>query len=110
MKKLFSEIPVISSERITLKKITAEDSPYLLELAENHNVYRYLPTFLFEQKYTDINKVISLLYDECLEESLILGIFSAAGFCGIAEFYGYKEKVFLRDPAGLCNLRLNRLL
>ena len=39
--------------------------------------------------------VIKHLYDECLEESLILGIYTGAGaaFCGLAEMYGYREEI-----------------
>ena len=55
MKKLFSEIPSIESERIVLRKIGQSDAGGLSELVNSPNVYRYLPTFLFEKKYEDIN-------------------------------------------------------
>ena len=58
MKKLFSEIPYIKSERLILRKIEETDAEGLLELTRSPNVYRYLPTFLFEQKYEDIHCVI----------------------------------------------------
>ena len=61
------------------------------ELAHSPNVYRYLPTFLFEQKYDDIHDVIRRLYDECFKESIILGVFMEKEFCGLAEIYGYRE-------------------
>lgn len=90
MKKLFSEIPYISRDGLELNRLTADDAGALRELAESDDVYRYLPTFLFEKKYDDADYVISRMYDEALRESLILGIFSDGEFCGLAEFYGYR--------------------
>ena len=97
MYKLFPEVPVISSDRITLRALADADADDLYAFAHNEEVYRYLPTFLFEQKYDDIHYVIAHLYDECLEESLILGVFENASgrFAGLSEFYGYKEAVDL---------------
>ena len=91
-KKLFSEIPFIQGERVVLKQITQADAPALREMVNDPEVYRYLPTFLFEKKYEDVTEVIRRLYDECLEESIFLGIYLRDEFCGIAELYG------LRDP------------
>lgn len=91
MKKLFSEIPYIKSERLILRKIEETDATDLSELTQSPNVYRYLPTFLFEQKYEDIHYVIRRLYDECFKESIILGVFMEDEFCGLAEIYGYRE-------------------
>ncbi|MBQ9423925.1 MAG: GNAT family N-acetyltransferase [Pyramidobacter sp.] len=91
MKKLFSEIPYIESERLILRKIGEEDAGGLSELMHSPGVYRYLPTFLFEKKYEDAREVIRRLYDECLKESLILGVFMNDEFCGLAEIYGYRE-------------------
>ena len=90
MINLFSKIPEIRGERITLTKITKDDAAALRRLAGSDVVYRYETTFLYERKYDDIYRVIDGLYDECLEESLILGVFERdadAGdkFCGIAD-------------------------
>ena len=93
MKKLFSEIPHIRSERIELRKLVPADAPALSELVNSPNVYRFLPTFLFEKKYPDVNEVIRRLYDECFRESIILGIFENGSFCGLAEFYGYRDEI-----------------
>ena len=93
MKTLFSEIPVIEGGRLVLRRLTAEDADSLGELAGSREVYRYLPTFLFEQKYADAREVIRRLYDECLQDSLILGVFMQGDFCGLAEFYGYRETI-----------------
>jgi len=89
--KLFDVIPTLKGKRVTLKKITEEDVEGLRELTENENVYRYLPTFLFEKKYKDTAYVISHLYDECLKDSLILGIYVEGHFAGLAEFYDYRD-------------------
>lgn len=89
-KKLFSEIPYLTSQRLVLGKIVPEDAPGLTELVNSPNVYRYLPTFLFEKKY-DVETVIERLYDECFKESIILGIFMEGEFCGLAEFYGFRD-------------------
>ena len=94
MKKLFSEIPYIESGRVVLKAVAKEDAGPLREMTDDPEVYRYLPTFLFEQKYRDVNLVISHLYDECLKESLILGIYTKEdGFCGLAEIYGVRDEI-----------------
>lgn len=88
MVKLFSEIPRLEGERITLRQITPSDADALRELTDDEAVYRYLPTFLFEKKYADKEYVIRRLYDECIESSLILGIYRDDAFCGLAEIYG----------------------
>ena len=91
MKSLFSEIPYIKSERLVLRRIEEADAPGLAELVRSPEVYRYLPTFLSECASEDMREVISRLYDECLKESLILGVFMNDEFCGLAEIYGYRE-------------------
>lgn len=93
MKKLFSEIPCIAGSRLILKKVEAEDKDALDELRHDPEVYRLLPTFLFEQQYDDIDYVIGHLYDEAWKKSIILGIYEENAFCGLAEFYGYRPAV-----------------
>ena len=92
-KKLFSEIPCLESGRITLKRLVPEDAPALRELVESPAVYRFLPTFLFEKKYDEASAVIDRLYDECWRESIILGVFLGPAFCGLAEMYGYRDRI-----------------
>ena len=46
--KLFDEIPYMESDRIILRRIEDKDSDDLRNMTLNPNVYRYLPTFLFE--------------------------------------------------------------
>ena len=91
-KKLFTEIPYLKGERIVLRKITQEDAKPLKKLADSEAVNLYLPTFLFEQKYADIHTVIDRMYTEGMQKSIHLAIDWNGQFCGIAEFYGYKEK------------------
>lgn len=92
-KKLFSEIPCLKGERLTLRHLTRADQAGLQELVDSPRVYRYLPTFLFEQKYPDVGYVIDHLYDECWKESIILGVFLGDEFCGLAEMYGYRDPI-----------------
>ncbi len=95
MKKLFDEIPCLEKGRITLRRLRHEDSDVLLELTGSRRVYRYLPTFLFEKQYADMDAMLRDLYGECFraKESLILGIYLKDGMrlCGLAEFYGFKD-------------------
>ena len=93
MKKLFPTIPTLKSDRLCLRKLSSEDADDLFRLTRQPMVYRYLPTFLFEKKYKDIHTVIRKLYDECLNDSLILGIFLQDEFCGLGEMYGYREPI-----------------
>ena len=92
-KKLFSEIPFLKGTRLTLRRLTRADQSGLQELVDSPRVYRYLPTFLFEQKYPDVGYVIDHLYDECWKESIILGVFMEDEFCGLAEMYGYRDPI-----------------
>ena len=92
VKKLFSEIPYLYSERLTLRQLRPSDASGLRELTGSPSVYRYLPTFLFEKKYA-AREVILRLYDEGLRDSLILGVFRDGRFCGLAEAYGYRAPI-----------------
>ena len=76
-----------------MKEVTQADLPGLQELVNSPRVYRYLPTFLFEQKYADLRYVIDHLYDECWKESILLGVFIEEEFCGLAEMYGYRPPI-----------------
>ena len=48
--KIFDEIPFIEKNQIYIGKIRKSDADGLSALVNNPNVYRYLPTFLFERK------------------------------------------------------------
>lgn len=95
MRKLFSEIPYIGDEHLTLRRITGTDAAALERMARSAKVYRYLPTFLYEQKYPEISRVIGGLYTECFRDSIILGVYLRADerFCGLAEIYGYRAEI-----------------
>ncbi len=99
MKKLFPALPDIRSEDVELRPLEACDAESLRELTESDEVYRFLPTFLFEKKFDSPEAAIRRMYDEGLESSLILGIFSNGEFCGLAEFYGYRAP-FLKISVG----------
>ena len=92
-KKLFSEIPYLKGDRLTLHGLTQKDAAALQELVDSPVVYRYLPTFLFEKRYEDVRTVIARLYDECWKESIILGVFRQDEFCGLAELYGFRDPI-----------------
>ena len=53
-KKLFTEIPYIEGERLTIKEITQADAPALQEMVDSEAVYRLEPSFLFEKKYDEL--------------------------------------------------------
>ena len=93
--KLFDEIPRLEDDRIVLRRLVPADADDLHALAHSERVYRFLPTFLFEQKYEDPLVVIDKLYTDCFQakKSMILGIFlkESGLFCGLAEFYGFKD-------------------
>ena len=88
MNKLFDDISLICGGDIELRRLTHTDAAGLSELTESPEVYRYLPTFLFEKQYDDPQETINRLYGECLKKSLILGIFRNGRFCGLIELYG----------------------
>ena len=92
-RKLFSEIPFLKGERLTIKALTTDDAASLRELMDNTIVYRYLPTFLFEKNNGSVENVIDKLYTECWKDSIILGVFENDEFCGLAEMYGYRDEI-----------------
>lgn len=93
MKKLFSKLPELKGKRLLIRPLATGDAADLKKMTESEEVYRFLPTFLFENKYEDKEYVISHLYDECLEDSLILGVFCEGEFCGLAEMYAYRPMI-----------------
>ena len=97
MKKLFDEIPCLEDDSIILKRMTEKDLPELKKMISDPEVYRYLPTFLFETQYDDLQEMLKELYGKCFreKESLILGIYrkDSQDFCGLAEFYSFKDHI-----------------
>ena len=96
MKKLFDEIPCLENENIILKKLEDAGWEALLEMTDSEVVYRYLPTSLPEKKSRDMHLMLKDFYGSSLRKktSLILGIYlkKDMSFCGLAEFYGYKDE------------------
>ena len=100
MKKLFDEIPYLEGERVIHRKITEDDCETLQEMAHSNIIYRYEPTYLLEQQYTDMNQLIHDLYGEYFEkkQNLFLGIFlreHPSELCGLAEFYDYRDHLHM---------------
>ena len=93
MKGLFPEPPVLAGGRLCLKPLSLSDAGSLHTLVQEESVYRYLPTFLFEKKYDRPEDVLLRLYDEGLEDSLILGIFREERFCGLIEVYSFRAPI-----------------
>ena len=93
--RFFQAVPALQSRRLVLRRVTQADAGALGRLVHSDVVYRYLPAFLYERKYPDIHRVIDGLYDECLSESLILGVFlqEDESFCGLAEMYGFRDEI-----------------
>lgn len=95
--KLFEQMPRIEGPRLVLREMVDADAPALEELACSEAVYRYLPTFLYEQKLDDKHLVIARMREECFEtrESILLAVCPADGsgqMLGIAEMYAFEER------------------
>ena len=96
--KLFDEIPTIVGEKIVLRPLEAgRDEKALEALSNDTEVYRFLPTFLFEQKYSDKTLVIGRHYAECVakKESILLAVClvdAPEKLVGIGEIYNYEAE------------------
>lgn len=94
---LFDEMPRIEGDRLLLREIVDSDANALAELAESADVYRFEPTFLYEQRYDDPHIVIENMRAECFDthESILLAICildKPDEMVGIAEFYAYEPR------------------
>ncbi len=94
--KLFEEYPYLEDETLIIKRMTDEDADALGAFAASDEVYRYLPTFLYEQKYDDAAEVLKKMDAECFDtkESILMGIYykpEESRFIGLAEIYNYEE-------------------
>ena len=101
MKKLFDELPYLENENIIIRVMVESDAEALNKLKRDKDVYRYIPTYLYEQKYEDGLEVIKRMKAECFDkkEQMLLGTFlkesdgeKSETFCGISEFYDYSEE------------------
>ena len=86
---LFPEPPFLADGRISLGPLSLPDAESIRRMTQQEEVYRYLPTLLFEKQYSEPEDVIARLYSE-LTDSLILGIYTEERFCGLLEVYSYK--------------------
>ena len=97
MHQLFEVFPRLESERLLLREWEPGDARTLAEITRNPAVYRYLPTFLFEQSLADPAEVIARARAECFDakDSILLGIClkdGPDGIAGIAEIYNYEPQ------------------
>ena len=93
MHSLFEQFPTLQEGNIVIRRLTSDDKDALYSFVHDDAIYRYLPTFLYERKYDDIDKVIDGLYTECIEESLIMGLFCQEEFVGLVELYALREDI-----------------
>ncbi|MBR0514866.1 MAG: GNAT family N-acetyltransferase [Clostridia bacterium] len=105
MMKLFDEIPYLEGERIILRKLTENDREALSEMAQSNNIYRYEPTYLLEQQYTDMDELLRDLYGKYFEQkqNLFLGIYlkeNPEELCGLAEFYDFRDHLHMVSIGG----------
>ncbi len=94
---LFDEMPRIEGDRLLLREIVDSDADALAELAKSTAVYRFEPTFLYEQRYDDPHVAIANMRAECFDthESILLAICfrdKPEEMLGIAEFYAYEPR------------------
>ena len=67
MALLFPDQPVLKGERICIKPLKDYNASGLARLTSEEEVYRYLPTYLFEKKYPDIMDTIDTALRRCLK-------------------------------------------
>lgn len=94
---LFSEYPTLEDDALLLRPPVPEDAAALADLIKDPAVYRYLPTFLYEQKYDDPAEMLRRLRAECFDskESILLCVClreEPERALGIAEIYNYEPE------------------
>ncbi len=47
--ELFESYPVLEDDTIVIRRMSDRDAPRLAAIACNSRIYRFLPTFLYEQ-------------------------------------------------------------
>ena len=92
---LFEGYPSLEDGVVLIHGMSAGDAPALGALASDAEVYRFLPTFLFEQKYPAAEEVLRRLDAECLyaHDSVILGVYLKSDpsvLVGLAEMYSHE--------------------
>ncbi|MBQ6162933.1 MAG: GNAT family N-acetyltransferase [Clostridia bacterium] len=94
---LFDEFPRLESDRLILREWTAADAPALGAIVRDPEIYRYLPTFLYEQSIPDAGEMIARARAECFDtkQSVLFGICLKSApdtVIGIAEIYNYEPQ------------------
>ncbi|MBQ9872476.1 MAG: GNAT family N-acetyltransferase [Eubacterium sp.] len=107
--RLFEGYPVLSDDCVILRRMDTADCDSLKAFVQDLEVYRYLPTFLYEQKYSDPEIMLERMDEEMIrpKESLFLGVYPVSEpetFAGIAEVYSYEPE---REKASI-GYRLSR--
>ncbi len=100
MKRLFDCFPAMESDRLILREWKESDANGLTDLIRNQQVYRFLPTFLYERAIENTAEMIARSRAECFDtkKSVLLGIYikqETDRIIGVAEIYNYeleKEK------------------
>ena len=97
MKQLLDEMPTIHSTRLLLREFSTQDAEALSAIANDKRIYQYLPTFLYEQKYDDADKVIENMKSEMFDtkDSILFAVTlleDPSSVIGIAEIYNYEAK------------------
>ena len=106
--KLFDEIPYLEGEKAVIRPLGKADAPALGEFTRDPEIYRTLPTFLYERKYDDPAEVIARLEEECVKtkEALLMAVCpkeEPKKLIGLAEIYHWREE---RQKASIgCRLR-----
>ena len=94
--QLFDSFPRLESDRLILREWTKADLPALDELRKSEAVYRYLPTFLYEQSYENAEEMLLHMREECFDTkaSILLAIElkESQAVAGIAEIYNYEPE------------------
>ena len=67
MPRLFEEFPRLESERLLLREWQPSDAPALEAILRDPAVYRYLPTFLYEQSVADTAQMIRGARSACFD-------------------------------------------
>ena len=93
--ELFEEMPHLQSDRIVLREMVEADAEALASLTADPTVYRFLPTYLYEQQHADKRAVIANMRRECFDthESILLAVCERPALdamLGIAEIYHYR--------------------
>lgn len=95
--ELFDEMPYLEGEHIILREMAESDAEALAALTSDPIVYRFLPTYLYEQQTADKREVIANMRRECFDthESILLAVCERAKpdtMVGIAEIYHYRPE------------------